>query len=196
MNSITEMITQYLTGGVASQINQRLGTDETTTRRAVAVAVPLLIAALARNSSQPEGAEALHQAVEQDHDGSILNNLLGLINSPQDYSGSGILGHVLGATQSNAETEIAKQSGLNPSSAGSLLEILAPVVMGTLGKQQEEQALSPNQLASYLNTESIQAQQSAPDIMGAVSNLLDANKDGSVADDLGNLAAKVFGRGQ
>lgn len=196
MNSITEMITQYLTGGVASQISQRLGTDETTTRRAVAVAVPLLIAALARNSSQPEGAEALHQAVQQDHDGSILNNLLGLINSPQDYSGSGILGHVLGATQGNAQTEIANQSGLNPSSAGSLLEILAPVVMGTLGKQQQEQGLNSNQLASYLNTESVQAQQSAPDIMGAISNLLDANKDGSVSDDLGNLAAKVFGRGQ
>lgn len=196
MNSITELITQYLTGGLASQISLRLGIDETTTRRAVAVAVPLLIAALARNSSQPAGAQALHQAVEQDHDGSILENLAGLINSPQDYSGSGILGHVLGTTQGTAETEIAKQSGLNPSAAGSLLEILAPVVMGTLGKQQQAEGLSSDQLASYLNSESIQAQQSAPDLMGAISNLLDANKDGSVTDDLGNLAAKVFGRAQ
>ena len=195
MNSMTEIVAQYFSAGIASQISQRLGIDETTTKRAVDVAIPLLIAALARNSSQPQGAQALHEAIQQDHDGSILENLTGLINNPQAYSGSGILGHVLGSTRVNAESEIARQSGLNPASAGSLLEILAPVVMGTLGKQQQEQSLSTDQLASYLNTERTQVQQSAPDIMGAISSLLDTNKDGDVTDDLGKLAARVFGRG-
>ena len=67
--------------------------------------------------------------------------------------------------------------------------------MGTLGKQQQEQSLRTDQLASYLNTERTQVQQSAPDIMGAISSLLDTNKDGDVTDDLGKLAARVFGRG-
>lgn len=33
-----------------------------------------------------------------------------------------------------------------------------------------------------------------PDVMGMLGNLLDSNKDGSVLDDVGRIAGKLFGR--
>lgn len=77
MNAISEMITQQVAGRAAGQMAQRLGISETTARTAVNLAVPLILAALARNAAQPQGAQDLHQAVTQDHDGSVLDNLMG-----------------------------------------------------------------------------------------------------------------------
>src|SRR5512132_3144607 len=96
MNVISQMITQQLSGAASQQIAARLGVSESTANSAIQIAVPLILAALARNASQPEGAQELHQAVANDHDGSILDNLMGYLGNPQQANGAVILGHVLG----------------------------------------------------------------------------------------------------
>lgn len=63
MNVISQMITQQLSGAASQQIAARLGVSESTANTAVQIAVPLILAALARNASRPEGAQELHQAV-------------------------------------------------------------------------------------------------------------------------------------
>src|ERR1044071_5596635 len=83
MNAITQMITQQLSGGAVSKIAQRFGISESQADMAVQIGVPLILTALARNASQPQGAESLHQAINNDHDGSIFNNLMGYLGNPQ-----------------------------------------------------------------------------------------------------------------
>ena len=75
MNVISEMIAQRISGPIAGQLSQRLGVSESTAQTAVQLAVPVILAALARNASKPQGAQELHQAVSTDHDGSILDQL-------------------------------------------------------------------------------------------------------------------------
>ncbi|HEY0173912.1 MAG TPA: DUF937 domain-containing protein, partial [Pyrinomonadaceae bacterium] len=77
MNFITQMITQKIAGVAARVLAGRLGVSEATAERAVVIAIPLILAALARNAAQPEGAKQLHEAVNTDHDGSIFDNLGG-----------------------------------------------------------------------------------------------------------------------
>ena len=60
MNAITQLITQQLAGGAVGTIARRFGISETQANTAVQIAVPLLLTALARNASQPGGAEGLH----------------------------------------------------------------------------------------------------------------------------------------
>jgi hypothetical protein len=194
MNALTEMLTRQLAGGAISQISSKIGADEGTTGKAIAIAVPLLISALARNSSTPAGAEALNQAVAKDHDGSILDNLSGFFNNTEAANGAGILGHVLGGQRSDVEDGLAQSTGLDPGAAGQLLETVAPLVMGALGKTQQEQGLDADGLSAFLGNQHQQAQASAPDVMGMLSGLLDSNKDGSVVDDVGRIASKFFGR--
>jgi len=194
MNALTQMITQQLAGGVIAQISRKIGADEATTARAVALAIPLLTAALARNASTPAGAEALNQAVATDHDGSVLDDLMGYLNNSEAGNGAGILGHVLGGRRNDVENGLAQSTGLDLGSAGQLLETVAPLVMGALGKTQQAQGLDAGSLSEYLGEQQQQAQASAPDMMGTLGNLLDSNNDGSVLDDVGRMAGKFFSR--
>ncbi len=194
MNFLTEMLMRQLGGSAISQISNKIGADPGTTSKAMAIAVPLLIAALARNSSTPAGAQALNQAVARDHDGSILDDLGGFFGNTQAANGAGILGHLLGDRRNDAENGLAQNTGLDAGAAGQLLETLAPLVMGALGKTQQQQGLDANGLSAYLGDQQQQAQAASPDVMGMLGNLLDSNQDGSVLDDVSRLAGKIFNR--
>lgn len=192
MNAITQVITQQLAGGASRAIAQRLGISEATANTAVQIAVPLILTALARNASQPQGAESLHQAINNDHDGSIFDNLMGYLGNPQSANGAGILGHVFGSQQPAIENNLALATGLDQSSAGGLLETLAPLVMGAVGKEQQQSGLDASGLSNMLLSQEQQAQANAPDAMTALSSMLDQNKDGSAMDDLQRMAANFF----
>ncbi|MBV9957706.1 MAG: DUF937 domain-containing protein [Acidobacteria bacterium] len=191
MNVIAQMVTQQIAGVAARQLAQRLGVSEGTAQTAVQVAVPLIVAALARNASQPEGAQALHDAVNNDHDGSILDNLLGYISDPSGANGSGILSHIFGGQRPAVENNLAQATGLDQNSAGSLLETIAPLVMGAVGREQQQQGLDPDGLSQYLGQQQ-QAQAAQPGMMGMLSSMLDSNNDGSVTDDIGRIAGNFF----
>ena len=192
MNAITDLITQKLSGGAVSAIAQKLGVSESTANTAVQLAIPLIVSALARNASKPGGAENLHQAINSDHDGSIFDNLSGFLGDPQSANGSGILGHVFGAQQPSIQNNLAQATGMDQSSAGNLLETLAPLVMGAVGQQQQQNGLDTAGLSEMLNTQQAQAESNSPDVMGMLSSMLDQNKDGSSMDDLQRLAANFF----
>jgi len=192
MNAITQIITQQLGGTAARTLAQRFGISETTANTAVQIGVPLILAALARNASQPQEAENLHQAVANDHDGSILDNLTGYLQNPQTANGSGILGHVFGNQRPAIENNLAQATGIDQSTAGGLMETLAPIVMGSLGKAQQQDGLDASGLSNLLNNQQQEAQANAPGAMSMLSSILDQNKDGSSMDDLQRMAASFF----
>jgi hypothetical protein len=192
MNAISEMITQRISGAAAGQLAQRLGVSESTAQTAVQLAVPLILAALARNAAQPQGAQDLHQAVASDHDGSILDQLSSYLGNPQAANGSGILGHVLGGQRPAVESNLAQATGLNQNSAASLLEMVAPLVMGAVGREQQQNGLDPEGLSQFLAHEQQAEATTNPDLMGTLSSMLDSNRDGNVADDLSRMAGGFF----
>lgn len=192
MNAISEMITQRISGAAAGQLAQRLGVSESTAQTAVQLAVPLILAALARNAAKPQGAQELHQAVASDHDGSILDQLSSYLGNPQAANGSGILSHVLGGQRPAVENNLAQATGLDQNSAGSLLETLAPLVMGAVGREQQQNGLDPDGLSQMLAQEQQAEAATNPGLMGTLSSMLDSNRDGNVADDLSRMAGGFF----
>lgn len=192
MNALTQIITQRLAGGAVSAIAQRLGVSEATANSAVQLAVPLIIAGLARNASEPAGAENLHQAIDNDHDGSIFNDLSSYLGNPQSGNGAGILNHVFRGQQPMIEGQVAQATGMDHAAAGNLLETLAPLVMGAVGQTQQQNGLDASGLSEMLNRQQQEAQSNAPDLMGMLGSMLDQNKDGSAVDDLQRLAANFF----
>ena len=192
MNAITQLITQQATGPVVRAVAQRLGVSEGTAQMAVQVAVPLILSALARNAAQPENAQDLHRAVNEDHDGGILDNIMGYLGNPQAANGAGILGHVFGEQRGAVENNLAQATGLDQPAAGNLLEMVAPLVMGAVGRTQRQEGLDATGLAQFLDAQQQQTQESAPDMMRALSSMLDANRDGNVQDDVGRLLGNFF----
>jgi hypothetical protein len=192
MNAITQMIMQQLGGSASQKIAQRFGISESTANTAIQMAVPLLVTALARNASQPQEAQNLHQAVATDHDGSIFDNLTAYLGNPQSANSAGILGHVFGSQQPAIQNNLAQATGMDQSSAGGLLETLAPLVMGSIGQAQQQNGLDASGLSNYLNAQQQEAQATAPGAMSVLSSMLDQNKDGSSMDDLQRMAASFF----
>lgn len=193
MSSLIEMITQQLTDDRrVSQLSGQLGADQATTKNALGTALPMLMGALARNSGDQNGAAALDRALDK-HDGGILDNLDGFLEAPDVNDGNGILRHMLGNKRGNVETGVSKASGLDPSLVAKLLPMLAPVVLGALGKQKRQQNLNAEGLASMLGSERQQIEQSNP-AMGMLQGLLDQDGDGNVADDiLGKVGKGLLG---
>jgi len=192
MNALTQIITQQLAGGASRTIAQRLGVSEATANTAVQVGVPLILAALARNANQPQGAQSLHDAINKDHDGSIFDNLMGYVSNPQTANGAGILDHVFGNQQPAIQNNLAQATGMDQNSAGGLLETLAPLVMGAVGRTQQQEGLDASGLSNLLNQQQQQAQNNAPGAMSILSSMLDQNNDGSAMDDLQRMAAGFF----
>ena len=85
-------------------------------------------------------------------------------------------------------------AGIDPAKAGMLLSMLAPLVMGALGKAQRDGKLDPGGLAGMLGGEQQRAADAAPGVMGMLGKFLDRDGDGSVMDDIGGMLGKTFGR--
>ncbi len=194
MNTITQLLLDKLSGDGLSQISQQIGANEQNTSSALSMALPLLVSALAKNSSQPDGAQALHQALAKDHNGSILKDVSGYLTNPQAANGAGILEHVLGGQQPVVTQALAKGTGMQSDQIAQLLQIAAPLLMGALGKKQKQSKLDADALSNYLGVQKKKTQQAAPDMMSTLNTLLDSNGDGSALDEIIGFAGKLFGK--
>lgn len=177
---------------IISSVANQLGINNQQAQSAVATAVPFLLTALSKNAANGD-AENIVNALNTKHDGGILDNLSGFLNSGNFSDGIGILGHVLGNRQPQVEQSISKNSGLNVSQVSQILAILAPIVMGYLGKQKNANNLDANGLTSLLGGMLSGVSQTNQKEMSMIEKLLDQNGDGSIMDDAMNIGSKLLG---
>lgn len=192
MEDILKSILSKLDDNSLQAISQKTNASPDKAKSAMAAAIPILMNALARNSSSPEGAQSLQNAIKRDHDGSLLDNLGGFLNNPESANGAGILKHVLGSKRQNVEQYISKDSGLSGDSVSKILEMAAPLVMGYLGKKSGggDGNVLGNVINSYLNTEKKQA----PKSQSVINQILDQNNDGSIIDDIARMGMSFLKR--
>ncbi|MBV9493854.1 MAG: DUF937 domain-containing protein [Acidobacteria bacterium] len=157
MSSVLDAVRQALGPETIDHLSGALGTDSATTSNAVALALPALLGGLAHNASQPEGAAALESALDQ-HDGSILDNLGGILGGAGNAGGGAlsgiggaILGHIFGGRRGSVEEGVGKASGLDAAQVAKLMVMLAPIVMGVLGRMKQTKGLDANRLPQELN---------------------------------------------
>ena len=194
MDSILELLINQLGHKNISQISNMLGTDEKSTSSALTTVLPSLVMALARNSSNPEGAQSLSNAISKDHDGSILDDLPGFLSQAEEGPGAGILKHVLGDRTNNVESGLSKATGMDVNSIGKLMKMVAPLVLGALGKIQKEKNLAAQGISGLLNNERQRLEEKSPQPMSLFSQLLDSNHDGDITDDVLRMGAGLLGK--
>jgi len=172
MSGILDMLTQHVDQSTVNQIGNQIGTDPSTTQRAVAAALPTLFGAMAQHASTPSGAADIHQAVTSaPADGAA---------PPATAESGGILGRILGPHQQQAEQQVAQSSGINTQQAGKVLMYLAPIAIAVLARhhaQQPEVAQQPGGLAGVLR--------------GAAESMGGAN--GASAGGVGQILGRIFG---
>lgn len=175
-----------IVSGVAGQTKQ----PENKTQDVLTMALPVLMQAMKRNASTPQGAEGLLGALNSKHDGSILESLGGLFSGGVDSNvlddGGKILGHVLGGKQKNVENALSQKSGIDAGSVAQILKVAAPILMGVLGNQAKQQNVNSQGgleglLGGLLKGNSPQNEQSF------LESILDADGDGSIIDDVAGM---------
>jgi hypothetical protein len=190
MDSIVQILVAQLGAGAVSQISERLGVDDQKAQQAVGMAIPIIIGALNRNSSSASGAEALTNALQKDHDGSILNNLPQAVSSQATMDdGTAILAHVLGDQSGTLANNVSRATGLEPAQVTQIFAVLAPIVMGALGQMQRKHELDSQGVASLLQEERSTVEKTSS---GLVS-LLDMDGDGDVSEEIVSLGSSLLG---
>lgn len=203
MSGLMDLISQHIGKDQIGQIAKQIGASPEQTESAISLAIPTLLGAVARKADSDEGAQKLHQELQQHDSGGLLGQLTGMlggsagqvVSSALGGSNMGeLLGGILGGRQSRVEQGIGKASGLSASQIGSLMSMLAPLVLGTLGKQQKSQNMDAGVLAGMLRKEKQSMENQASG--GLLSGLLDQDGDGDFDfQDIMKLGMKrLFGR--
>ncbi|MBK8811921.1 MAG: DUF937 domain-containing protein [Acidobacteria bacterium] len=197
MFSLEDLLGQQQGSEVVNQIGQQVNAEPSLVNTAIQMALPAIISGLAKNAATPDGAQALDGALANDHDGSILDNLGGLGSlifgggqAPRQADAGGILGHILGGNQGQVTEKISNESGLNMGQVAQILMFLAPIVMGYLGRQKQQNNLDAGGISDLLTGQQQQIQQASQGSF--IERMLDSDGDGSAMDDIASMALKYM----
>ena len=194
MSGILDLLSGPIGQTIISGVAGSTGQDSSKTGSVLTMALPVLMKAMERNASTPEGAAGLMGALSK-HDGGILDNLGGLFQGGVDQNvtneGGKILGHILGDKTSGIEQVISQKSGVDAGSVGNILKTAAPLLMGMLGKQSQQSggvsdangltSLIGGMLGGASNSGAVTKEQNF------LEQMLDSNGDGSVVDDVAGM---------
>lgn len=148
MNLLDILKNQLASGDTMSVISNLLGEDKAATQSGLDAILPTLLGSVIQKGSNTEGANMLMNLIKTGgHDGSILNNIGGLLGGGEKTnsllnSGAGLLTTFLGDKSTSVISAISSLSGLKNGSTSSLLKLAAPLLMGLIGKQSVGQGAS------------------------------------------------------
>jgi hypothetical protein len=196
--SLIDLLTGNTGNQVAEQAGNKFGISTNQVIALLAVAAPLIISYLRNKSQDSNEAEALNNALDKDHDGSILDDV-SQADTRQTEGGS-ILSHIFGADKPNVENQLSQNTGISIDKIGPILSMLAPVIMGYIGKEKQQNNVGAGGLGDLLGgilgnaSNQAQAQQSSPlnDILGSV---LGGGQSQSSGNPLNDILGSVLGGG-
>ncbi|MCB9809486.1 DUF937 domain-containing protein [Candidatus Peribacteria bacterium] len=191
--SLQSLVQGYVVSALVGKIATATGLPQSTVGSLASKALPLMLGGLATNAKKDDAsADSLYTAIRDDHDGSIFDNLEGLIANPQAAKGDKILGHIFGQQTSAIETMLGKSVGVDTAQTKGVMEILAPLVMGALGKQQTDKQQSKAEVLQELSDFSKESATMQDPEQNILMSLLDRDNDGSVLDDVMELGMEFL----
>lgn len=171
-------------GQAVRQLAGNFGLDEKQAASALSNLVPALGKGLANNARTPGGLESLLGALAGGNHQRYLEDPSVLGSEDSINEGNGILGHILGSKEVSRQVaqQASAQTGIGADILKKMLPMVATLAMGALSKQtartrQEASSASPGS-----------------GLTGLLGQFLDADKDGSIADDVLGMASRFFNK--
>lgn len=203
---LMQLLQGQLDDNVIGQMSESIGASPEQTASAANGIFASLLGGLANNAASEGGLSSLLGALDKNHDGSVLDDLPGLVggllqNGGQGAgatNGLGILGHILGGQEEAVAQQVSQSSGLNMGQVMKLLPVLAPIVMGVLGRSKNSGNFDLGDLAGILmGSAQNGAQQSGMgDLLGSVlGGVLGGGQRGG-SGGLGGLLGSILGGGR
>ena len=194
--SLIDLITGNTGNQVAEQAENKFGISKGQIIALLAVAAPLIISYLRNKSQDANEAEALNNALDKDHDGSILNNPTSAVE--REAEGNSILDHIFGGEKATVENQLSQNTGISMDKIGPILAMLAPVIMGYIGQQKQANGINAGGLGDLLGGILGGAQQQTQQSNDPLSSILGSVLGGATQQSgggLGDLLGSVLGGG-
>lgn len=194
--SLLDLLTGNTGNQVAQEAENKFGISKNQIIALLAVAAPLVISYLRNKSQDAKEAEALNNALDRDHDGSILNDPSQALN--RQTEGNSILDHIFGGQKATVENQLSQNTGISMDKIGPILAMLAPVIMGYIGKEKQQNNINAgglgDLLGGILGGAQSQAQSGNPlnDILGSV---LGGGSQQQSSNPLNDILGSVLGGG-
>ena len=183
--NVLESILAAQNGGAVQQLGRQFGLGEDQTAAALAALVPALAAGFSRNVQQEGGLSNLAAALAGGRHSQYLDDPNSLQQPAATADGNGILGHIFGSKDVSRQVaaRAAQSSGVGPDILKQMLPVVAAMVMASMAKraQAAPSAGSPG------------AGLPGGGLMDMLAPMLDANRDGSMMDDVAGMLGKVLG---
>lgn len=180
--NLLDLIGKQLTSNTTSSIASFLGESQSATRSGIEAILPTILGGLVSNGSTKSGAEGLLDMINKgNHDGSIFDNLSGILSGGSSTSsltkiGGSVLSSIFGNKQNSILDKIISITGLGRNSSSSLMSMLAPMVIGMIGKQVKKSNLGVSGLMDLLLGQKSFLKSALPSGMGSMLGFADFNK--------------------
>lgn len=167
------------------QLTSSFGLSEGDAKNALSALVPALARGMQNNLAKPNGLEDLMNALARGQHQRYVDQPGAAAPQQVAADGNAILGHLFGSKDVSRRVagHAAAQTGLDNALLKKMLPVIAAMVMGSLSKQTGAGQGLPGGLADRTG---------GGGLGGLLTQFLDADKDGSVLDDLMGMAGKLF----
>ncbi len=134
---LTQLLSNTLNNDAMLELfSQNLNEDKDKVAKAAGDILPALMGGMSQNIQSKDGLASLLEAIGQ-HENDAVDKPKSFFENLDLKDGEKILGHILGTNKSKVEKEVSKSSGLSLDSTSKLMVMLAPLLMGLLGKQKK-----------------------------------------------------------
>lgn len=158
--NLLDLINNQLSDSLLSKAANLVGESNAATKSAMGTILPTILASVVSKGSTRSGASNLLDTINNDgHDGSIFNNLSSLLGGGNGSTslmktGASLLSGIMGGRQDSILDKVISLTGLGKKSSSSLMSLVAPMVMGMIGKQVRKSNLGISGLMDLLSGQS------------------------------------------
>lgn len=202
--NIVDLVKDQITDAVLEKAGGLLGGDAANLSSGMSSAIPALLGGLTGSANAPGKAGGLFEAVNNTDD-SLLNDFAGALGSSNSSSmieqGSSTLTGLMGSgMMDNLGSVLSAVSGMSRNGSGSLMGMLAPVILGVLKKKVMGGGMNASGLLSMLNDQKSNVARAMPaNLSSQLSNINGfPSFDGlpsasSIASGVSGVASNVAG---
>jgi len=136
-------------GDGINEIAKLTKTDGSKVSAVLSDALPVLVGKLSDNASTEAGAASLNKALNEHKTGDVID-VASFLDGVDSKDGKKILGHILGDDEKAATKALSKKSGLSGSKVGTILSMVAPLLLSQLGNKKDDDDTGGSSLGGLL----------------------------------------------
>ncbi len=177
--NLIDLVKDQMTNALVGKVSSLIGENKTSTNSALTSFIPALLGGIVSKGSDMRGAGSLLRLINDNNLGAnTISNLSSLLDGGRQSDGfmemgGKLIASILGSNQSSVLNNLVSLTGLSKNTSSSLLSLLAPIALGTIGKIVKSDNLDAGGLMRMLMGQKSAVSKALPAGMGSVLGFAD-----------------------